>query len=250
MIFVVLGMHKSGTTLISQQLHQSGIAMIDSDLPRDYEHGNKFERPEFQAINQELLNCPAQVESIDCHAPTKLRESQGLTEKAKSLLKRLGETQQHWGFKDPRTSLSYPFWSPLLPAHRIIVVVRPLHELWQRYSSMTIYRRYRGLQTAHKMVKCWYEYNLAILAILNSTSQPALVLSYRHFMENRAPLAQLAEFIDAPIDDLRQPGRYRARPFEHSLWLSLAIRKAKNHFAISPQTLNDRLLQGRAGQTR
>ena len=29
MVFVVLGMHKSGTTLISRMMHESGINMID-----------------------------------------------------------------------------------------------------------------------------------------------------------------------------------------------------------------------------
>lgn len=45
MIFVVLGMHKSGTTLVSQILHHSGIPMGDGfDENVTYDGGNKYER--------------------------------------------------------------------------------------------------------------------------------------------------------------------------------------------------------------
>ena len=52
---VVLGMHKSGTSLVAQALHRSGIHMGDFQEHLDYDAGNKFEHHDFQAINRELL---------------------------------------------------------------------------------------------------------------------------------------------------------------------------------------------------
>ena len=43
-IYVVLGMHKSGTTLISQILHHSGVNMGGAEIEtsRSYDEGNKY----------------------------------------------------------------------------------------------------------------------------------------------------------------------------------------------------------------
>jgi hypothetical protein len=53
---VVLGMHKSGTTLIAETLHRSGIAMIGAETSGGYDDGNKMERAETRALNMQLLS--------------------------------------------------------------------------------------------------------------------------------------------------------------------------------------------------
>ena len=53
MIYIILGMHKSGTTLISQILHKSGINMGNFNEDVSYDQGNKYERPASQKINRE-----------------------------------------------------------------------------------------------------------------------------------------------------------------------------------------------------
>jgi hypothetical protein len=61
MIYVVLGMHKSGTTLVSQLLHQSGISMgEDFGEGRDYDDAGgegKWERRESFLIDLEIVGC-------------------------------------------------------------------------------------------------------------------------------------------------------------------------------------------------
>ena len=56
MIFVILGMHKSGTTLVSQTLHASGINMGDFDSSLTYDTNNKFERHNTQELNRDMLH--------------------------------------------------------------------------------------------------------------------------------------------------------------------------------------------------
>ena len=56
MVHVVLGMHKSGTTLVSQMLHQSGIAMVEeADAAAGYDDGNQWEREATKLVNHTLL---------------------------------------------------------------------------------------------------------------------------------------------------------------------------------------------------
>ena len=58
MLYVVLGMHKSGTTLLSQVLHHSGIDMGEIPDGVSYDKGNKYEDQESFHINMELIRAP------------------------------------------------------------------------------------------------------------------------------------------------------------------------------------------------
>ncbi len=43
MLYVILGMHKSGTTMISEILHNSGISMGEwKDKSNNYDYGHKI----------------------------------------------------------------------------------------------------------------------------------------------------------------------------------------------------------------
>ena len=73
MIYIVLGMHKSGTTLLSQILHHSGISMGENfNESVSYSQGNKYERETTQQINKEILGDPTAY-SIDIPLPKTLK---------------------------------------------------------------------------------------------------------------------------------------------------------------------------------
>ena len=56
MIYIVLGMHKSGTTLISEILHHSGINMTeDQNTQLNYDQGNFYEWVAAVRFNREIL---------------------------------------------------------------------------------------------------------------------------------------------------------------------------------------------------
>ncbi|MGM0484512.1 MAG: hypothetical protein ACQERI_08185, partial [Candidatus Krumholzibacteriota bacterium] len=66
MIFVLLGMHKSGTTLISRMLHESGINMCGEPCGEaSYDAGNKYERLEFLIYNTAMLDIRISTFSSD-----------------------------------------------------------------------------------------------------------------------------------------------------------------------------------------
>ena len=61
MIYVVLGMHKSGTTLVSQILHHSGVNMGGADLAtvRSSDSGHTYSRAVTRSVPHALLGSPA-----------------------------------------------------------------------------------------------------------------------------------------------------------------------------------------------
>ena len=67
MNYVVLGMHKSGTTLVSQMLHQSGINMGDFDPLVSYDRGNQYERESALQLDMDIMRAKDDQVLCPCH---------------------------------------------------------------------------------------------------------------------------------------------------------------------------------------
>jgi len=231
MIYVVLGMHKSGTTLVSQALHESGINMGEFDESLDYDNDNKYERHVTQEINRDLLH-GFLIPPLDYLVRSRNRplydqagyrrnkdsvalvRYQAFQNKFKNsvppviveTIHRLDAEYADWGFKDPRTCLTYPIWARALPEHRLIIVYRHYTQFIKRYriSQWNIPRLYRVLYG-------WSIHNQMINRYLNQTDQPTVVLSYERLMEGDAEYAKLRNFVGNHLVDTRDPNLYRNR---------------------------------------
>lgn len=108
MPIVVLGMHRSGTSLVAGLLHHLGVFMGE-DFPTDDSPWCHYEDPAFVSLNQQLLTSaggswrnPPSLESL-------WRGSHNYNEQIQRLI-RDRYAHNHWGWKDPRTSLTVPIW--------------------------------------------------------------------------------------------------------------------------------------------
>jgi hypothetical protein len=235
MIYVVMGMHKSGTTLVSQALHESGIHMGDFDESLDYDRDNKFERHVTQEINRMMLD-GFLIPPLDYLARRRNRpvmDQAGYRRNKDSLaiarygsflrkykddtppilaetVQSLSSQHENWGFKDPRTCLTYPLWKRALPEHRLVVVYRHFSPLIRRYraSRWNLPRLYRVLYS-------WTLHNHLVYRHLQQAEQPALVLSYEKLMEDNQEYERLDRFIGGGLVDVRDPGLYRRRTQNH-----------------------------------
>lgn len=209
MIHVVLGMHKSGTTLVSQLLHHSGIAMVEkADDAVGYDQGNQWERESTKQINHAILGSEGRY-SLDARRPATPPMLAGLDDRMRRVVAECGDGHPDWGFKDPRTCLTYGAWAMVLPEHRIIVVYRRPEEAWAHYWAST--RGRRRLTVFREYLPCWCEYNSAILDILRTTTMPSIVVAYTRLMESDAELRRLESFIGRPLADRRRPSLHRSR---------------------------------------
>lgn len=101
--YMVLGMHKSGTSFIAKSLHDQGINM---GVPDSTKEETLYEHIDFNKLNVDILkraggswdNPPSEV-SIK-----RVMEHSLIKEKISKLINKLKE--KFWGFKDPRTSLT------------------------------------------------------------------------------------------------------------------------------------------------
>jgi hypothetical protein len=225
MIYVVLGMHKSGTTLVAELLHRSGIDMGDFDGTRSYDEGNQYERVATQRLNRQLLDGvlrpilsdriqrrlrprtthdgrPINRESLAAVSSRPIEASEPLLADMRSVIEAHQRRHPDWGFKDPRTCLTYPVWMGELPPHRVIAIYRDPREVLAREAR----RRFALLRPLRlrRVLRNWIDYNRGILRALDRTAAPFLVVRYDRLMEDPAALARLSDFVGRALVDARR----------------------------------------------
>lgn len=230
---VILGMHKSGTTLIARILHESGIAMGQFDPEVGYDEGNHYEREEFNAINRAVLGHP-NVRSFEVVNSPVSPVPTGLEERARQQVEQLDERHAAWGFKDPRTCLTFSFWRELLPEARVIVVHRHPGEVWQHYLHPRILKRLvYSVGKGARVLRAWGLYNLGALDVAASYSAGAVhVLDYTRFMTEPDAVERLSAFLETPLTDLRNPGFYRSR-LAYPWLFQISVAAARVRYGVS-----------------
>lgn len=210
MIHVVLGMHKSGTTLISQLLHESGINMGSFDEDQSYDDGNKYERESTLMLNENLLGAEGKNSIFISHQSTPdITADQ--EKQMHTIINNANEKYTDWGFKDPRTCLTYPLWEKILPEHKVIAIFRSPHESWNRYKIKTFYKQIRTPVRAYTYLSAWSQHNYNILQFLSKTDKDYLILEYSALMSSNEEFARLVSFVKRPLNDTRNPDLYRNR---------------------------------------
>lgn len=118
MIVVVLGMHRSGTSLVANVLHHLGVHMGDRLLgANEWNPCGHWEDLDFFELNVDLLRAAGG----DWANPPGEMAVQAVGEWFRLEMRNLvgwknGQGRKAWGFKDPRTALTILLWHPVLMA--------------------------------------------------------------------------------------------------------------------------------------
>ncbi len=209
MIYVVLGMHKSGTTLLSQILHHSGINMGDFDEGISYDRGNKYERQTVLNLDMRILGT-TDFGVLDLHSSRRPDLSEGVWTEMRKIIADGEALGGDWGFKDPRNVLVYDLWKKELPEHRIIATYREPSEVWPRF-KWGFKRSYRNFRRADEYLTIWQDHNLNLINILEKSTSDYLLLSYRDLMTDDRAFEKLQEFVGRDLEDRRRSGLYRSK---------------------------------------
>lgn len=220
---LVLGMHRSGTTMLAEQLGALGVFL-----------GHRLEK------NHEAIACidlndrvlarahaawdrPAGIVELIEHEPAATAVVRSMSDTLRSLaFKRsfLGPARMfsglgtgHWGFKDPRTTVTWPLWRPLVPRARAIHVRRHgidvAASLWRRATkelSPASAARFVGEDHLSRFasVRClsfasafelWRETEaIHRRHLLHTTSWPVFEVRYEDLLAD--PVGMLSEIVD------------------------------------------------------
>jgi hypothetical protein len=131
---IVLGMHRSGTSILSRMLHACGL-FIGRRVSRNYES------PYFQRLNVELLARAGSDWTFPEAYLARAGEDAAFVRACREWAEReleasfarefLGlrrtlwtKVPRWWGFKDPRTSLTMAVWGQVFPDARVLHILR------------------------------------------------------------------------------------------------------------------------------
>ena len=129
-IVCLLGMHRSGSSLVARVLHVLGLDLGPEEhliAPSPDNPTGYWESSLIKELNDEILTRlgeswsePAQV------APgwERTTEFAELRKRARDLIEADFSDSELWGFKDPRNSLTLPFWQHVLPPMRYVICLR------------------------------------------------------------------------------------------------------------------------------
>jgi len=180
--------------MVTRLLHRCGLELgPESDLmPPQADNPEGFwEHLGFVALNEELLNelggawdLPPKADENFTHA-----RLDPLRMKARMLIEGF-DSVRVWGWKDPRNSLTLPFWQDLLPGLKTLIVVRnPL--------EVACSMRERNGTSYSLGLRLWEIYNRRLIETANE--QQRLVTHYDLFFgDAETELRRIAEFIGLP----------------------------------------------------
>jgi hypothetical protein len=202
---IILGMHRSGTSLITNWLHNCGLEVGERLLgPGIGNVEGHFEDVEFFRMHEEILKdnnltdsglTDGAIEHISCYQK----------EKIKTIISIKNQLFEEWGWKDPRTCLFLDLYKEVLPDANYLVILRDFQsviisllkrkfaefDLWydtkKGYLSKMNWRIVKRnhefekfcRQNAEFFLKVWIFYNERILeCIKNLSPEKYIVLNY------------------------------------------------------------------------
>ena len=186
----IAGAHRSGTSMVTRLVHRCGLELgRESDLmPPQADNPEGFwEHLGFVALNEELLNELGGAWDLPPNADENFTHARldPLRMKARLLIEGF-DSARVWGWKDPRNSLTLPFWQDLLPGLKTLIVVR--NPLEVAYSM-----RERNGTSFSLGLRLWEIYNRRLIEKANE--QQRLVTHYDLFFDDaETELRRIAEF--------------------------------------------------------
>ncbi|CBN58323.1 glycosyltransferase [Kamptonema sp. PCC 6506] len=160
-VFIIAGMHRSGTSLTASLLQKVGVNIGENLVGPAY--GNvkgHFENVDFVEFHKAVL-CSQGIDDLGSTLQTEITVTDEYVEQAQNIIRK-SKGYSLWGWKDPRTTLFLNFWLNLLPDANVIFVYR---SPWEVVDSL--YRRATDdslLNSPEIAVKMWIHYNRKVLA--------------------------------------------------------------------------------------
>jgi len=216
---IIIGMHRSGTSLVADALNNAGICM---GVFREH----NSEAMHFLSINQQMLAAhgadwlnPRVIEDFNLGMNAHQLYAEHVKSRFDAPWRLRLAVNKRWGFKDPRNTFTILFWLKLYPQARVLHVLRDARavvaSLMQRNTiAGEVYDP--RLNDAAFCFHLWEVYVKQALAITKKYPQQSFTIKYEDILAgNEAEIAALQHFCAVkPIWHLKQIG---ARNFSKEL---------------------------------
>ena len=195
-IVCILGMHRSGTSLVTRMLNLIGVYLGPEHLLLEANFANPtgyWELDGFVSINDEILaRFGGSWDEPPLLSPGWETDPviDDLKERARRLIQDTFAKAKIWGWKDPRSCITLPFWQQLLPDMRYIISLRSPLDVSRSLEQ-------RDKFSAEKSSDLWLTY--VNYALEQSDGKPRLITFYEDLMDDcLSELRRLADFLGKP----------------------------------------------------
>ena len=178
-VFIIAGMHRSGTSLAASILQSAGVH-IGRRLMEATEFNAKghFENLDFFEFHLDVFRSLG-VNIDGWTLQENLQIDEPLIDRAKQLIEQ-NSLSSIWGWKEPRTTLFLDFWAKLLPEARFLLIYRSPWEV-----ADSLYRRGDEMfQSQPELaIKYWQHYNQKILNFYNREQHRCLLTNLKTIVQ-------------------------------------------------------------------
>lgn len=200
-LIVVIGMHRTGTSLITRGLQVMGVNLGDNLLPAmaDVNAKGFWEDADINAFNIEMLHAiDSEWDFLTPITETNIQQlqQQGFFLRAVELLRNKVSQARIFGLKDPRIAKLLPFWDQVFThcnydVSYLLTIRHPL--------SVVKSLQKRDGFVAEKAYLLWFTH--VITALTFSNTKNLSLVDYDFFMQHpEAELHRLAAEINLPVD--------------------------------------------------
>lgn len=179
-VLIILGMHRSGTSLTAQWLYKSGLNIGDNLMPPHFSNKDgHFEDMDFHDLHEEIFDAHkipyGGFENIE-NFSLSLKD----IKKIKDLINIKNNRNIQWGWKEPRTCLFINKYIDLIPDATILLVIRDYNKILNSLITREItpkinnikqkgrfgiihYLKYKLLREKKENTKIGKKYSLALI---------------------------------------------------------------------------------------
>jgi O-antigen biosynthesis protein len=197
-VVCITGMHRSGTSMIARLLNICGLYLgAENDLlpPASDNLEGFWENRQFMLLNDDLLSelgggwdYPPAIDS----GWEKSHRFSYIIPKALELLQQFS-AHGHWGWKDPRNSLTFPFWKERIPSMKVVICLRNPLEV----ANSLMKRNYFSPALAFNL---WFDYNQRILS--SSEPENRIITHYdSYFRDPYSELMRILKFLEMEVSE-------------------------------------------------
>lgn len=229
-IILVLGMHRSGTSMVTQLCQYMGAYLGEENeliVAAETNPDGHFENKEISRIDNDILHyCGREWYSLEgfesYYSSAQIKKAEG---QLKLIVQKLLEKSNIVAIKDPRISILLPVWKKILSGLDVEV-----QYIWVYRNPLEVaesLRKRDGYSRKHGLL-LWSYYNLNILKYLKGRDY--LLLHYKDIVEDFQKLEDLSRLFGKKIDDDLKLDLERLikRKYRHSHYSYQDIRDIQN----------------------
>ncbi len=198
-VICVAGSHRSGTSMVTRILNLCGVFLGEENklMPAhpDNPHGY-WENLDFVNLNKALLErIGGGWDFLPATLPENWVETFELTDLFQMATAVLEQFNNYnlWGWKDPRNSLTLPFWKQLLLDIKVVIPVR------NPIAVARSLRRRNGMSIAAGL-NLWLLYNQRVLA--DTSPDKRIITPYeKYFKEPQLEVNRISRFLGVALSD-------------------------------------------------